>query len=573
MKIKLFIIFALLSTLVFTRFLNISWGLPYPFHPDERNMADALLRLGCSKELPKLLECFNPHFFAYGQLPLYIGYLFIQFYHLVFGKFGSPTTFIEAVIALRILSAISSVPTVFVLVKIVALLMNGSSKLKLPITNYQLLITSLIFIFSPVLIQFAHFGTTESLLILFYCSIVLLSLLYQKGHIRLVRFAVLTAIISGLAIGTKVSAVVFIGLPLFVVFSNWGNNFKLKQVPLIVVSLILFFVITGVAAFLASPFNLLSLNEFLSSMRYESDVALGILPVFYSRQFIETAPIFFQAINILPYALGWPTLLFSVLGMLFLPYTPVYRILRIAFLVAFLPPAFMYAKWTRFIAPSFPIMLVFASMFLLSSRLLRRFTPRNHIVIYTLIFISIIPGIAYLSIYTSEDVRFTASRWIYKNVSNGSYILSETANVVDIPIQLPTPYPPTNYHYLSFDFYNLDSDQNLGGALEKALQKADYIFVPSRRIFANHTCFEIRNSKYEIRIDERCEKLQEMYPKLNSYYEDFFSGKLGFEKVAEFTSYPKIKIGGATLLETPDEDAEETWSVFDHPVIRIYQRK
>jgi uncharacterized membrane protein (UPF0127 family) len=43
-----------------------------------------------------------------------------------------------------------------------------------------------------------------------------------------------------------------------------------------------------------------------------------------------------------------------------------------------------------------------------------------------------------------------------------------------------------------------------------------------------------------------------------------FSGKLGFEEVKVFAN-PYIGL--------MDEQAEETWSVFDHPVIRIYRRK
>jgi len=42
--------------------------------------------------------------------------------------------------------------------------------------------------------------------------------------------------------------------------------------------------------------------------------------------------------------------------------------------------------------------------------------------------------------------------------------------------------------------------------------------------------------------------------------------------VAEFNSYPKITLFGKTFIEFPDENAEETWSVFDHPVIRIYKK-
>jgi hypothetical protein len=65
------------------------------------------------------------------------------------------------------------------------------------------------------------------------------------------------------------------------------------------------------------------------------------------------------------------------------------------------------------------------------------------------------------------------------------------------------------------------------------------IIIPSRRVYKNHS--------------------KEKYPVLGRYYHDLFTGKLGFEKIAEF----------ATL---GDENAEETWTVFDHPTVRIYKR-
>lgn len=105
---------------------------------------------------------------------------------------------------------------------------------------------------------------------------------------------------------------------------------------------------------------------------------------------------------------------------------------------------------------------------------------------------------------------------------------------------------------ISFNFYDLDRDHNLQNELHTYLRKADYIFVPSRRIFKNH--------------------LQSQYPLLNDYYQKLFSGELGFEKTAEFTSYPRIELFGKTLIEFSDEGAEETWSVFDHPVVRIYRK-
>ena len=76
--------------------------------------------------------------------------------------------------------------------------------------------------------------------------------------------------------------------------------------------------------------------------------------------------------------------------------------------------------------------------------------------------------------------------------------------------------------------------------LKNHLRKADYILVRSRRIFANHS--------------------KEKYPILNQYYDDLFNEKLGFKKMAEFSA------------GLNDENSEETWTVFDHPVIRIYKK-
>jgi len=61
----LFTVFLIFSCL-FTRFYKLDWGNGFFFHPDENNMATSLSQLN-SKNL-------NPHFFAYGQFPLYLGF-------------------------------------------------------------------------------------------------------------------------------------------------------------------------------------------------------------------------------------------------------------------------------------------------------------------------------------------------------------------------------------------------------------------------------------------------------------------------------------------------------------------
>jgi hypothetical protein len=108
------------------------------------------------------------------------------------------------------------------------------------------------------------------------------------------------------------------------------------------------------------------------------------------------------------------------------------------------------------------------------------------------------------------------------------------------------------------------------------IRAADYIIVPSRRVFANQSCALPDDFVHILSFDRlslsRCKAINQEFPVSSGYYSQLFSGNLSFEKVAEFTAYPQISIGGIIIWRMPDEEAEETWSVFDHPTIRIYKR-
>ena len=57
------------------------------------------------------------------------------------------------------------------------------------------------------------------------------------------------------------------------------------------------------------------------------------------------------------------------------------------------------------------------------------------------------------------------------------------------------------------------------------------------------------------------------FPMTIAYYNALFDGELGFERVAEFTSYP-----GLFGLTFPDQSAEEAFSVYDHPRVQIFKK-
>jgi 4-amino-4-deoxy-L-arabinose transferase-like glycosyltransferase len=425
----------------------------------------------------------HPHFFAYGQFPLYLGYLILKL-------LGQDNSFTNSVIILRFLSAIFSSLSVYIFYLI--------SK-RFTIRPF---IPTLFFIFTPGLIQLSHFGTTESLLILVFLSNIYLAFkLSLSSHPG--RLYLLAAIISGIGIATKISALFFI-LPIIIV--------SLRR-P---VHLIIFILLSLSFSFLLSPYNLLAKSEFISSMRYETQVATGKMDVFYTTQFKDTIPYLFQFTHIFPYVVGLPMFVLFFLGLIHKSYVISHKltVLFVPVLLYVLYFGQLYTKWTRFMSPVFFIFPLVAGILIakVGSRLLR----------FILVVMCVVPGFYFMNLYFLADTRIASDQWLRQNVSSSQTIMSESGNVVNLP--------SADYYH---DFYSHDQDK-----LSNNLSAAEYIVVPSRRVFKNGI--------------------------MPTYYEKLFSGELGFTLVKEFRP-------NTDFLLDP-ELAEETWSVFDRPTVRIYKR-
>lgn len=268
-------------------------------------------------------------------------------------------------------------------------------------------------------------------------------------------------------------------------------------------------------------------------MIYETSIATGQLKVFYTRQFENSIPYFFQFKNIFPYANGISIYLFSFIGFFFFILNTKYQILNTKLLLILFPSIIyffysgqLFIKWSRFMSPLFFIGPFFC-LYLLKK-------IKNNYLTFILVILMISPGIYFFSKYIKPDNRVIASNWVNSNISKSSYVLSESGNVVNLPIS------NSNLSVNNFDFYD---NQNLDDLLLE-ISKSDYIIVPSRRVFKN------QNNKN--------------YPLSQKYYQSLFSGKLGFQEIQKFNNQKDLFL--------ISEDAEETWSVFDQPTIRIYKK-
>ncbi len=631
-KPEIVILIIVLLVAAFLRFFNLMHDSPYFFNPDERNMANAVSQFRLPSDISQIPICLisqispilthnlqltthncnlNPHFFAYGQFPLYLAFASDQISKIPISLISpisqiQPTThnpqlttnFPSAIFWLRFWSALTSILSVLMVYLITKKLFH------LEIGHYAALLAA----FTPGLIQSAHFGTTESLLTFFFLASMYLSLVILRPkaeesrtnmrkqwfgftHHRVAgsfaplrmtihwKYVILLSIAIGLALGSKLTGIFFFIPPFISLITRtiivrqrqmglWPGLFENLRIGLFILIGSIFFFI------LSSPYNFIEPENFKSAVfGYEADVAWGKYEAFYTRQFVNTTPILFQMEKIFPYALGWPVFILGTLGFLLMNFKfnnyKIYNsfiILNLSFIIYFLPNAFLFAKWTRFMTPILPFFTIFAGYFLyqISKIKYQRYISNIKIFnflyvffIFNILFLILLPGVAFMSIYTREDSRIQASKWIYTNIPNNSYILSETANVVDIPLPINNQQLAiNNYTIISFDFYHLDENPRLFEELLNHLEQSDYIFIPSRRIFKNY-----------LRLPER-------YLLTTKYYQLLFSSKLGFEKVAEFSSFPRLPISqiGPIRLITNDENAEETFTVFDHPVIRIYRK-
>jgi len=509
-------------SLIVTRFLGLAWGNGFFFHPDENNMAWAVERI----TWPRL----NPEFFAYGHIPLYLAYFSYQLIKFVlFGPGFNQVPFSQAVYLLRFWSGVFSLLTVLI-GWFLARELFGEKR-------WSQVFASLL-IFTPGLIQMAHFGTTESILTFSALSLAYFSIKFFRTGKR--KYLVFLSLISSLALATKVSGVLFLPAPIFVIFLKKGR----------VRNLLLF---SGMTLFLAtvfSPYNVINFREFVRIVQYEADVARGRIPVFYTRQFINTQPFIFQVTKILPWTLGTPLFFLTVLalirglaGFLAKPKLKTYwLVLHFTWLPWLVFNIFLFAKWTRFTTPILPFLVLIALYFL---RELERKKPFSFVVI-PLLFLTIIPGLVFVKLYLSPDIRVKASWWINSHLPENSVILSEEGNVVNLPL-----FNDKNLEIENFDFYHLDENPDLKERLENLVRRADYILLPSRRLFANHW------------------RLPDQFPLTADFYRKLFSGELGFIPIKEF----KVFSFGEQLLLGSDLTSEETWTAFDHPTIRLFIRR
>ncbi len=513
------LLFFVIIIAVILRFYNLNWDEGYLSHPDERNIANAVSHIHFFDEL-------DPNFFAYGGFPIYFARAAADFV----ARFTGNNTWVfdwgHINIITRFLSAAFSTLTIIPLYLLAKKVVSREAAL-LSIGFYTFTVSS---------IQAAHFGTVESMLVfmvVFLCflSVRLINEPSTKSYIY-------CGIVLGLAIATKMTALSFIIIPLTAHILAPHKSHK-RFFALLFSTLAVFT--------LFSPYTFLNWDKFIESMRYESAVATGALSVPYTLQFKNTTAYLYQIKNLF-WQMG-PAAFFIIPGIVFLAIKAVLEKNKIVIVFIIFPILyFVYvglwqAKFIRYMLPIIPFLTIAISYFFILLK--KEFLLLGRFLIALFLLITIFWAMSFFSIYTREQTRITASKWIYSNIPFESKILGEHWDD-GLPLSI-SPFTEAKYKRELLTIYEPDN-QNKINYYAVQLSTADYIIINSRRLYGTLM------------------RLSDKYPVTSRYYALLFDNKLGYERMIEFTSYPVFF--GITIN---DDASEETFQVFEHPKVIIFK--
>ncbi len=527
--------FVILFIGVLLRFYNLNWGAPFYFHPDERqNIAYPIQE---SKSL--LLR--DQKNFDINPFPLIVIKNTHSMISMISGKVTNP---IESIIMIsRFYSALFSI------VISVLLFIIGKR-----IWNYTAgILAFTLSIFSTGLIQYGHFGTIEM-----WEGMILLLIFFIGAEIlktKRIFYFLLLSVVFGIGIATKfliLAAAPIVIIPFVPLFFTIIKKRDKKSIIKLFRALYLFTIgfISTILVFFPQLF--LNFKQIEDSLKFESTVATGKLPVFFTQGFTNTTPLVYQIEKVLPFLINPALLLLSFYGIVYLSYKTIrvkdayLLLLLLSFLIPFVSTSLLYVKWTRYMIPVIPFLYIICSVFLLDALKNIKNLEKRVVLLVIPIGLSILFSISFfITVYLSPHSAVSASSWFQNHYKNAKNVVSES---YDIGI---TPFNPLARVINFIDFYNIDTDDRVNEMLESKLSTSEFIILPSQRVLKSR----MNNPT--------------VFPRGFTFYNNLLNNEGDFKLVYKTACNIVCQIA---YIGDPIFDNEETITVFDRPIVFIFKR-
>ncbi len=615
------------------RMYGLDWDREMPFtpHPDERAILFSVAEISppALHDLGSLLDAdessWNPRWFPYGSLPLYL----LRGVQLVSEAVGKDI--VDLRVTGRAISGIADVVTVLT----VYLLGSRLYGRRVGILAAGLLSVAVLHI------QLSHFFAVDTLQAMF--AVVALLFLYRVARYGGMGNSALAGLFIGLGLATKASQ-----LPIFLAFgvaqlmylfdlagsSRSSNESFRTRLLSVALSSTIGLLVAFVAFFVTQPYALLDWSRYRADFTEQSEMVRRIRDYPYTRQYEDTVPYWYFIRQNITWGMGaplgilaWGGALFAAVRGLALRPAVAYLALGLVLpalilvffnsavavavaaaiatiaLVSTLPvrradtrvgvlllswvvPYFLITgsfevKFMRYMIPITPVLVLFGSWLALSiwregSGRLQRFKGGRYlragrwVMIAAAIFLVGSTGfyaISYMFVYSGTHTAVRASEWINANVRPVSVVLKEHWEE-----GLPGLH---SYRVRELPMYEPDGQAKLK-ALSEELSAAEALVFYSNRLYGT------------------LPRLPERYPLSAAYYDLLFSGRLGYELVEYEATYPSF-LGVTFVHDTfrrpglPEPGplgefrpspisldlghADESFSVYDHPTVMVFRNE
>ncbi len=616
------LLIAILALALGLRFYGLAWddGFSYTPHPDERAILDRVLGISPPGlgELGLLLDAeqspWNPRWFNYGSFSLYV----LKFVQVLGGPFLDDANDIR--VLGRAVSGIADVITILAVYGIAALAFDRRTGL----------LAATLTALAVIHIQLSHFFAVDTLQAML--AVAALYFMVRVARDGKPRDSLIAGALVGLGLATKASQLPIIA-PFVIAHLMFAFNLNGKtatdrferRLETAVRGVAGGGAVAFIALMLAQPYTLLDWGTFFSHVSEQSEMIRGIRDYPYTRQYADTAPYWYHIRQLAVWGYGLPLGIAAWAGLLYVSLRGMPWKLGLAYLVVGwgLPAAILlvsystiavvaaagislaallatlpvrsrnaqievlllcwvvpyllvtgafHVKFMRYMLPVAPLLTLFGARMLwalwdctLSYR--RSLRPAVGVLIALVLAGTAFYAFAYINgIYGSVHTGVRASEWLNRNAPHGALVLKE---------HWEESLPRLRSDFEFFDMPMYENDRAGKTAIvADALADADYLVFFSNRLYGT------------------IPRLPERYPVSTEYYRLLFAEQLGYTLADVQTSYPSL-LGIGFLDDTLGRPglpaplklqqhiaaplplnlgyADESFSVYDHPKVLIFQ--
>lgn len=508
------VLWLLVALALALRLFGLNWDGGRGLHPDEGNLVRAALGLGVNGR-------FLPEFHAYNDLALWLP-------RLISLPFCDSTDGACLTLAARVLSAVLSTALILPGASLAYLLASADGDAGAG--RIAGLAAAVALALSAPLIQWAHFGTTESAMALLVVLAWAVAARWQVGQMTDRAFALSMAVVLGVGFGFKTTALAVALLPaVALALASQSLSTRLRLGALMAAVAL----IQGLAF---APSVLFATEAWLNVMRFEGGVVDGSVPVFWTAQFTGTTPALYQLGQLWSITQGAGVLL--VLVALWLMPRAGWRIAApgLAFALVYAALTFgWHAKFIRYLAPLLPVLLVLAGVAI--GRMATRLSARSPFAAGLAgLGVMALAGLDMTSAYARPDPRLAMEAAIEAQTSPNAIIAIEPRDLAQLAGRRSVTLP-------------LADPDLTPQALAQALAQADWLVIASRR-------------NWEVLPRQPVSP-----PVICAHYAGLVDGSLGF-----FPYHSTERKGLFGRLFAPGLHAEETRAVFDRPAMTLFRK-